>query len=58
MLGDWTDSVTAAHIFARMHGQDTMDAIFRKTTEAELYSPKNGLLIATRIERFLTQGSW
>jgi hypothetical protein len=38
--------MTTSHLFAYMHGQEAMDAIFGKTETPELFSPKiNGLLI-------------
>ncbi|RAK95443.1 HNH endonuclease signature motif containing protein [Aspergillus ibericus CBS 121593] len=42
--------MTAAHLFAYMHGQDTMGAIFGVTKTPELFSPRNGLMMASFIE--------
>ncbi|KAB8272818.1 hypothetical protein BDV30DRAFT_239130 [Aspergillus minisclerotigenes] len=58
ILGQWVsdDHITAAHLFAWMHGQDTMDAIFGKTAEPELFSARNGLLITTVIEKYFDDG--
>jgi hypothetical protein len=58
VLGEWLvkESVTAAHLFAWMHGQDTMDAIFGKTAEPELFSARNGLLISSAIEKYFDDG--
>ncbi|PWY89203.1 hypothetical protein BO70DRAFT_368975 [Aspergillus heteromorphus CBS 117.55] len=46
----------ASHLFAYMHGQETMDAIFGKTDPPELFSPKNGILIFYEIEEFFDRG--
>ncbi|KAE8157666.1 hypothetical protein BDV40DRAFT_308512 [Aspergillus tamarii] len=52
----WRYGVTAAHLFAWMHGQDTMDAICGKTSEPELFSARNGLLISSIIEKYFDDG--
>ncbi|KAJ5462911.1 hypothetical protein N7475_007855 [Penicillium sp. IBT 31633x] len=58
VFGDWRDSeqVIAAHLFAYMHGQTTMDAIFGRTKQPELFSPRNGILLSTYIGRYLDCG--
>ncbi|KXG52810.1 uncharacterized protein PGRI_080660 [Penicillium griseofulvum] len=58
VLGDWRDSedVVAAHLFAYMHGQTTMDAIFGKTKTPELFSPRNGVMVSKYIEHYLDSG--
>ncbi|KAJ5918166.1 hypothetical protein N7454_010541 [Penicillium verhagenii] len=58
ILGQWHDSesIVAAHLFAYMHGQVTMNAIFGKTKSPELFSPRNGLLISSTIERYMDAG--
>jgi hypothetical protein len=43
------DTMTAAHLFAYKHGQETMDAIFGPTNTPELFSPRNGLLVRTSV---------
>jgi hypothetical protein len=51
IVGKWTNpkDMKAAHLFAYVHGQDTMDAIFGETKTPELFSPKNGILISSWI---------
>ncbi|OGM44733.1 hypothetical protein ABOM_007399 [Aspergillus bombycis] len=56
ILGQHVSHATAAHLFAWMHGQDTMDAIFGKTSEPELFSPRNGLLIVSALEKYFDDG--
>ena len=56
VLGSWVESGTAAHLFAYMHGQDMMNAIFGKKKNPELFSPRNGLLISDRIEEIFDIG--
>lgn len=58
VLGDWRDnrSVVAAHLFGYMHGQATMDAIFGKRKQPELFSPRNGILVSFFIEDYLDSG--
>ncbi|RWQ91615.1 hypothetical protein C8Q69DRAFT_122967 [Paecilomyces variotii] len=58
ILERWTpeSEMTAAPLFAWMHGQDTMDAIFGTTDTPELFSPKNGLMISTCIEKYFDSG--
>ncbi|KAJ5406619.1 hypothetical protein N7465_007903 [Penicillium sp. CMV-2018d] len=60
ILGDYTDEddVQASHLFPCMNGQDTMDAIFGKTRPEELFSPRNGLLICSKIERYFDAGKF
>jgi hypothetical protein len=48
----------AGHLFASMHGQDTMDAIFGKTKSPELFSPCNGLLIHYSVEDYIDSGKF
>ncbi|KAJ5679166.1 hypothetical protein N7462_007410 [Penicillium macrosclerotiorum] len=52
IMGDYLDpkDMVAAHLFSWKHGQDTMDAIFGKQKEAELFSPCNGILLSRQIE--------
>ncbi|KAL9099680.1 MAG: hypothetical protein Q9163_004854 [Psora crenata] len=53
----WPPSATtAAHIFAFHHGQDTMDAIFGKMEEPELFSPSNGLMMSSDAENLFYKG--
>jgi HNH endonuclease len=58
ILGEWLHSkhTTAAHLFAYMHGQDTMDAIFGKTKTPELFSARNGLLVSSLVEDIFDLG--
>jgi hypothetical protein len=58
ILGEWflRKQMTAAHLFAYMHGQETMDSIFGKTKTPELFSPKNGLIISSLIEDVFDSG--
>ncbi|CAG8924526.1 unnamed protein product [Penicillium salamii] len=58
VLGDWRDSMTvvAANLFGCMHGQTTMDAIFGKRKNPELFSPRNGILVSVFIEQHLDSG--
>ncbi|KAJ5382383.1 hypothetical protein N7517_000294 [Penicillium concentricum] len=61
VLHAWQDSrnMVAAHLFAYMHGQSTMDAIFGKAQKGpELFSPRNGLLISAAIEEFFDCGKF
>jgi hypothetical protein len=55
ILSSWLrpQFIQAAHLFAQMHGQDTMDAIFGTTKPPELFS---GLLICDAIERIFDSG--
>lgn len=48
--------ITAAHLFAWTHGQETMTAIFGEESSSELFSPLNGLLISSTAEKFLEKG--
>ncbi len=58
VLGQWLhkDYMTAAHIVAYMHDQETMDAIFGRNEKPELFSMRNGLLLSTAVERKLDDG--
>ncbi|KAJ9298211.1 hypothetical protein DTO271G3_3816 [Paecilomyces variotii] len=58
ILERWTPEkqMTAVYLFAWMHGQDTMDAIFGTTDAPELFSPKNGLMISTCVEEYFDSG--
>jgi hypothetical protein len=58
VLAAWcsSDEVIAAHLFAYMHGQATMDAIFGSRRPPELFSARNGILISSSIERYLDCG--
>lgn len=58
IIGDWRDkeSVVAGHLFAHMHGQDTMDAIFGKTDFPELYHQRNGILWSKAFEEHSDTG--
>jgi hypothetical protein len=58
VLGCWRSKscLKAGHLFAHMHTQETMDAIFGKTDPPELYSPRNGILIDGIIEDYLDKG--
>lgn len=51
ILSSWRHDteIRAGHLFAAMHGQDLMDAIFGRQKEPELFSPTNGLLISKHI---------
>jgi len=46
--------VVAAHIFAYMHGQSTMDAIFGKG--GDIFSAQNGILISKEVEHHFDSG--
>jgi hypothetical protein len=58
ILGQFStpNDMTAEHLFAYMHGQETMDAIFGPTKSPELFSPHNGLLINSAIEKYFDSG--
>ncbi|OJJ45725.1 hypothetical protein ASPZODRAFT_152732 [Penicilliopsis zonata CBS 506.65] len=58
ILHTWIDpeNATAAHLFSYKHGQASMDAIFGHTRPAELFSSRNGLIIASQIEKFFDAG--
>jgi hypothetical protein len=58
ILGEYftPNDMTAGHLFAYMHGQDAMDAIFGPTKSPELFSPCNGLLINTAVEKYFDSG--
>ena len=58
IVKDWFDArfTSASHLFAYMHGQDTMDAIFGPTDTPELFSPLNGLILSTAVEDIFDKG--
>ncbi|KAJ5880620.1 uncharacterized protein N7473_011673 [Penicillium subrubescens] len=58
IMGEYLDddAVIAGHLFPWKHGQKNMDAIFGEQAEPELFSPRNGLLIAQHIEKVLDIG--
>ncbi|KAJ5781393.1 uncharacterized protein N7518_009876 [Penicillium psychrosexuale] len=60
ILGDFDEeeNIQASHLFPYMNGQDTMDAIFGKTRPEELFSPRNGLLLSRRLERYFDAGKF
>ncbi|KAF3027321.1 hypothetical protein E8E15_005644 [Penicillium rubens] len=60
IIGDYVEeeSIQASHLFPYMNGQDTMDAIFGKKRSEELFSPRNGLLLHTRLERYWDAGKF
>jgi hypothetical protein len=60
IMGDYIqeEDVQAAHLFPYMNGQDTMDAIFGKKRPPELFSPRNGLLLCKRLERYFDAGKF
>jgi hypothetical protein len=60
IIGDYVEeeSIQASHLFPYMNGQDTMDAIFGKKRPEELFSPRNGLLLHTRLERYWDAGKF
>ncbi|KAJ5945369.1 hypothetical protein N7516_005537 [Penicillium verrucosum] len=57
---DYTDEddIQASHLFPYMNGQDTMDAISGKTRPEEPFSPRNGLLICRKLERYFDAGKF
>ncbi|OJD14679.1 hypothetical protein AJ78_05003 [Emergomyces pasteurianus Ep9510] len=46
----------ASHIFGYKHGQQTMDAIFGKMEQPELFHPKNGLMLSSVVESKFNSG--
>lgn len=56
IMGFWTENGIAGHLFAYMHGQETMDAIFGRTGEPELFSPRNGLILSAAVEKVFDIG--
>lgn len=58
IISEWfpKSDTRASHLFAYMHGQDTMDAIFGKTQPPELFSPRNGLILAKYVEDVFDSG--
>ena len=51
-------AVVAGRLSARMHTQETMDAILGKNNPPELCSPRNGILLDARIERYFDAGKF
>lgn len=51
-----SDMVVAGHLFPWKHGQVNMDAIFGEQAEPELFSARNGLLLAQHIEKVFDNG--
>ncbi|KAJ5970088.1 uncharacterized protein N7479_000006 [Penicillium vulpinum] len=60
IIGDYVDEdqVQASHLFPYRNGQDTMDGIFGKKRPAELFSPRNGLLLCKSWERYFDAGKF
>ncbi|KAJ5807395.1 hypothetical protein N7447_010851 [Penicillium robsamsonii] len=60
IIGDYLEKevIQASHLFPDMNGQDTMDAIFGKKRPAELFSPRNGLLLHRRLESYFDAGKF
>jgi hypothetical protein len=58
VTGDWRGFTitTASHIFPYRHGKDTMIALFGKLGKHELFSPKNGLILANQVEALFDTG--
>jgi hypothetical protein len=58
ITGDWRDdtTATASQIFSCRHGQDTMVALFGKSSKNEMFSPKNGLILANQVEGLFESG--
>lgn len=58
ILSSWMDKngTCAAHIFGYMNGQESMTAIFGATESPELWSPRNGMLIASSVEARFDSG--
>ncbi len=58
ILKDWVAEVeaSAAHLFAYMHGQAVMNSIFGAIDPPELFSPLNGILIASEVEAAFDKG--
>lgn len=56
--GTWFDEyyTQAVHLFPDMHGQVTMDAIFGKRRPEELFSARNGLIVAQPVARWFDSG--
>ena len=50
------EHTTAAHLFAYMHGQDVMDAVFGVMKNPELFSPLNGLIVSRLVEERFDNG--
>ncbi|ODM19113.1 hypothetical protein SI65_05730 [Aspergillus cristatus] len=51
-----TGHITASHLFAYKHGQETMDEMFGKRCPEELFSSRNGLVTSKDIERYFDSG--
>ncbi|RDW81537.1 HNH endonuclease signature motif containing protein [Aspergillus mulundensis] len=60
ILGKWLEEeiIQAAHLFPYAHGQGTMDAMFGTRRPSELFSAKNGILVASRIEKYFDAGKF
>ena len=58
ILKTWKEAkaTQAAHLFAYMHGQEVMDAIFGPTASSELFSPRNGMIVSGAVEDVLDMG--
>jgi HNH endonuclease len=58
VTGDWRDAstATASHIFSWKHGKDTMAALFGKASKDEMFSPRNGLILANQVEALFDRG--
>ncbi len=58
ILKEWVaeSEATAAHLFAYMHGQAVMNSIFGAMDPPELFSPLNGILIASEVEAAFDKG--
>ncbi|OAX77751.1 hypothetical protein ACJ72_07946 [Emergomyces africanus] len=58
ILSTWVheSSAIASHIFGYKHGQQTMDAIFGKMEQPELFHPKNGLMLSSVVESKFNSG--
>jgi hypothetical protein len=58
LTGDWRDSTTAtaSYIFPWKHEEDTMVALFGKSSKNEMFSPRNGLILANQVEALFESG--
>ena len=58
VLKDWfvEELTTAAQLFAYMHGQEVMDALFGPMNPPELFAPQNGILLCSLVEKFMDKG--
>lgn len=50
------DLTNAAHLFAYMHGQDTMNSVFGVMERPELFSPRNGMIVSQLVEKKFDKG--